>query len=55
MIVELIKDYRHDYGKVFKKGISLNIHPSDLKFFIKKKLIVNKQLIIKENGDNGDN
>lgn len=55
MIIELIKDYRHDYGKVFKKGTLLNIHPSDLKFFLKKKLIINKQLNIKENGDNGNN
>ena len=38
MKIELIKNWKHEGGKVFKKGETIDVHPSDAKNLIKKKI-----------------
>jgi hypothetical protein len=52
MIIELLKDWRHEGGKIYKKGTELNVHPLDGNILIKKKLAVELPKKIEENGRN---
>jgi hypothetical protein len=52
MIIELLKDIRHEGGKVFKKGTRLNVHPTFGNELIKKnKAFDTEQIKIKEDGN----
>jgi hypothetical protein len=38
MKIELLKNWRHEGGKLFRKGETIDVHPSDAKILIKKKI-----------------
>jgi len=40
MMIELLKNFRHEGGKIFKKGTILNVHPTDGEKLIKKRIAI---------------
>lgn len=50
MMIELLKNWKHESGVIFEKGEILNVHPTDGEKLIKKKIAI-ELYKIKENGN----
>jgi len=49
-MIELLKNWKHEGGRIYKKGEILNVHPTDGNFLIKKKIAI-ELYKIKDNGN----
>lgn len=53
-MIELLKNWKHEGGKIFKKGEILNVHPTDGEKLIKKKIAIELYKINKDGNSRKD-